>query len=201
MRFSGHHDRRGWLCLPPQRGRRYKRNWAENKWQRRYLWRTRRRSITAHAQRVEESQLAPVCTSAASTHGKVFCFPGELDGFLWRASTHVNLCRIGSWDRHSGALNPNLLAGKTLSYPQPFLPPVPPSGHAALTKVLLPLAYILGFVRTVLVLLVLLLYAVLVFPLNALLVRTLYGSSEKDIDEQVATRHLYLLYAVWCHAS
>jgi hypothetical protein len=56
---------------------------------------------------------------------------------------------------------------------QPFLTPVPPLGsESVLAKLLLPIGYVVGAIRTVVLLAIVLLYAILVIPLNLLLVST-----------------------------
>jgi hypothetical protein len=54
---------------------------------------------------------------------------------------------------------------------QPFLTPVPPLGsESVLAKALLPIGYVVGAIRIAVLLAIALLYAILVVPLNLLLV-------------------------------
>lgn len=78
----------------------------------------------------------------------------------------------GSWHGDPGSLfvdhcptNPSLTFAS-----KPFLTPVPPLGSDATTKVLLPFAYIIGIVRTALILVLALAYVVLVHGVCLVLV-------------------------------
>ena len=56
------------------------------------------------------------------------------------------------------------------SYGQPFLTPVPPNGSDVLATMLLPFGYVIGVIRTLVIILLALLYALLVHGLCLLLV-------------------------------
>ena len=77
-------------------------------------------------------------------------------------SSYIHL-HIGSRNWNSGSSLPFLsFPTSQPSVLQPFLIPVPPVGSNLLPNVTLPLRYILGFVRTICVLVVLLVYLALV---------------------------------------
>ena len=85
----------------------------------------------------------------------------------------------GSWHGYPGSsLADHRITNPGLTFAfKPFLTPVPPLGSDATAKVLLPFAYIIGIVRTALVLVLALAYAVLVHGVCLVLVgvRTLHA--------------------------
>lgn len=106
----------------------------------------------------------------------------------WKNSAHIELSYFetlisrpliqsitgsGNWHPGLAFSSPHFSLSLNVEI-QPFLTPMPPLGSDLLAKATLPLAYVIGFVRTVLVLILLLVYLTLVPGLCLVLVSVFY---------------------------
>jgi hypothetical protein len=99
-------------------------------------------------------------SSIVEYYGEIFRISGE-SRKLWDIF-HLTNTYLGPRDRHPGVSRGPLHIFVDLMLQQPFLTPVPPIGSGLLVKIALPFRYIIGVLRTVLILALSLIYVVLV---------------------------------------